>query len=271
MADFSAVYTMGSDAMMGVINFFIYALPFFGVAILLLIGFFIMRKRKVFGLDTIIYTVCDNNLIQGRDKGGIVKNLLGEEEFRFRKRKKGCPTPNRKFWIMQDNGRFCIHFFRHSEDDFEPCEAKPTFMEVPVPNKKAGVMSKVKGLVQGKMGDVPTDNSLKVADIKKDLMGIKFTPIKSDSKQYLNMKAKEIVYKNKIKKSTAEQWKPVIFWGALCITFIILVIWYFKYAGILVDKQIMCTTAEEVKAVVQAMKDGGAAETVKEGFRNPFG
>lgn len=275
MADLGVIITLGQDVFTSIITFFVYALPFFAIAILLLVGFFFVKKRKVYGIDTIIYTISDNNLIQGRDKGGIVKNLLGLEEFRFRKRKKGCPIPNRKHWIMQDNGRFCIHFYRHSEDDFEPCEAKPEYadMKVPIPSQKAGIKDKIKGLVNKTINpgqeDVPADKTVKDFDIKKQFLGIKFTPIKSDSKQYLNMKAKEIIYKNKIAKKM-DQWKPVIMYGSLMIGFIILVIWYFKYAAVLVDKQIICSTPAEIKQIVQAM-GGGVKEAASQGFKNPFG
>jgi len=274
LADLGSITTLGMDIFNSLITFVLYALPFLFIAILLLVGFFILKKRKVFDIDVIIYTIADNNLIQGRDKGGIVKNLLGLDEFRFLKRKKGCPVPNRKHWMMQDSGKFCIHFYRHSEDDFEPVEAKPKYeeaMKVPVPDKKVGIKSKIKGLVNSAMnpgqGEVEKEEELKSFDIKKQFLGINFTPIKSDSKQYLNMKAKEIIYKNKIAKKL-DQWKPVIMYGSLMIGFIILVIWYFKYASVLVDKQISCTTPEEIKQIVKAM-GGSVKEAV--GQKSPFG
>jgi len=272
MADFSSVTILAGDVYRGVMTFIIYTGPLFLVAVLLLIGFFVLKRRKVFSIDCIIYTLSDNNLIQGRDNGGIVKNLLGLEEFRFKKRKKGCPIPNRKHWIMQDNGRFCIHFYRHSEDDFEPCEAKPAYMETPVPKQKVGVLSKIKGLVKGDMGEVPADTTIHDVDIKKNFAGISFTPIKSDSKQYLDMKTKETIYKFKVQKKF-DQWKPVIMYGSLVIGFIILVIWGFSYGEHVMDKQVNCISPDVCKEVAREVYGVAPKQPVEEekGFKTPFG
>lgn len=274
MADLGAVTSLGSEILHSIMTAMVYAIPFFFVAVLLIIVYFFIRKRKLYGLDCIIYTIADNNLVQGRDKGGVIKNALGLEEFRFKKRKKGCPVPNRKHWVMQDNGKFCLHFYRHSDDDFEPIEATPDY-DVKTEDK-TGVMDKIKSFVQkdtDKKVPVPLDDSLKTVDMKSQFKGLKFTPIKSDSKQYLNMKAKEIVYKNKIQKKM-DQWKPVIMYGSLIIGFIILVIWYFKYAGVLAEKQLNCISPEMCKQVAQEVyglaKDAGT-ESIKQGFKTPFG
>jgi hypothetical protein len=274
MADFGAVTQMGVGIYEGVMKFILYTAPFFFVAIILVGVYFWLRRRNLYGINCIIYTIADNNLIQGKDKGGIVKNLLGVDEFRFKKRKKGCPVPNRKHWVMQDNGKFCIHFYRHSEDDFEPVEAKPVYetcTETPIPNKKVGLIGKVKGLVNPSF---PTDNKTVSFDMKEQFKGINFTPIKSESKQYLDMKAKESVFKYKVQKKF-EQWKPVIMFGAVAICFIILVIWGFDYSKEVMNKQANCISAEVCQDVAEkvynvAPKQETNTEPKQPGFKNPF-
>lgn len=277
MANFGAVTSLAYTLYESGMKFLLYTTPFFLVAVILILIYFYLRRRNLYGLDCIIYTVADNNLIQGRDRGGIIKNALGVEEFRFKKRKKGCPVPNRKHWVMQDNGKFCIHFYRHSEDDFEPCEAKPDYADtkVPILNKKVGIKDKIKGFIQPGLQDVPQDEGLHDFNIKKQFQGINFTPIKSDSKQYLNMKAKEIVAKNK-KKKASDKWVPVIMYGSLIIGFILLLLWGFDYGKSVMDHQVNTISPEVCKEVAEQVygvaKEVETAEPpAKEGFKTPFG
>lgn len=213
---------MGKGVGMSVGKFFLYAMPFIIVLALLLILFLYLRKMKVYGIDCIIDTLCDGNLVRAKDKGGVVINTLGVEEFRFKRLKKGCPIPPRKFWILQNNGKFGIHFFRHSDEDFEP------------------------------------------VDIRQQYKNVTFTPIKSDSKQYLVMKGKEIVMKHKL-KSGLEKWGTVAVFGGCIVLCIFMIIWYFKYAGELADKQLSCITAETCKQIASQF-----GQSAVEGLKSPF-
>lgn len=220
-----AAYSTGISAG----QFFLYFVPFALIAAGLVILFFILKRKKVYQIEVTIDTVTDNNLVRSTDEGGVVKNLLGCEEFRLKRLKKSMRVPPRDLWILKNNGRFAIHFYRIGDDDFCPVNVR--------------------------------------AEYKK----VTFNPIKSESKQFLNMKAKEIIYKNKITRKL-EEWKPVILWGTLVIGFIFLVIWYFKYAGELSARELRCITPEACKAVVAEFCQ--AAEPVKqaaqEGFLSPF-
>jgi len=260
--DMSMFTDVAKSTFEGLMTFLVYGLPFIAMLMLLAVIFFVLKRRKVYAIDCIVYTLSNNNLVEGMDKGGIVKNALGVEEFRFQKRKKSCPVPNRKFWVIKDNGKYCIHFYRHSDDDFDPVEIKPKKdggvpVPVPVPGLKQRIVSKLNPAFK-------EDKNIKPIDVKEQFKGVDFVPVKSETKQFLMMKAKEIVYKNKIKKSL-EKWTPMIMWGGLIIAFIFLVIWYFKYAGVLADRQLNCLDPGMVKNLIGEVCGKGGA-----GYQSPF-
>ncbi len=213
---------VGSQVGMSMGKFFIYAVPFILMLTLLFLLFLWLRRMKVYSIECIIDTVCDENIVRSKDRGGIVKNKLGVEEFRFKRLKKGCPIPPRKLWILQNNGKFGIHFYRHSEEDFEPINLRAQYKSV------------------------------------------NFTPIKSDSKQYLVMKGKEIVMKHKIAKGL-EKWGPIAVFGGCIVLCIFMIIWYFKYASELANKELACITAETCKQIASQFGSQAA-----EGLKSPF-
>ena len=89
------------------------------------------------------------------------------------------------------------------------------------------------------------------------------------------MKAKEIVHKNKV----ATNWQkmaPLVGVGVIGVVFIFMVIWYFKYAGVLAEKQLHCvepdTAGKFVKEVLEqtGMIVSEEEKAVQPALKSPF-
>lgn len=258
MAGFETISVLITGFIESLKVFLIYGLPLIAMAAVLGGITLYIRKQKIYSIEAVIDVVTSNNLVRCYDKGGIVKNLLGVEEFRFKKRKKSCPVPDRKYWILKDNGRFCIHFYRYSDDDFDPVNIsvnntgkKGIGSIFPIPSFKA-----VKNVLNPSSDTsfIP-DPKMKPADLKDEYSKISYTPIKSEAKQFMVMKNKEITLKNK-RKSEREKWLPFLIYGGVIVLLIFTVFMHVQYAEKIADKQFDCIKPEMVKEVMKNIDSG---------------
>lgn len=259
MMDMGSIVVMFKEFGLTVIKGLMWAIPFVLLIVLLFLVFLYVRRAKIFRIDCIIDMVMDGNIVRCTDKGGIVRNLLGVEEFRFKKLKKCCAVPPQKYWLVQNTGKPGIHFYRHSADDFEPVDVS------------AGDAPKQRGLLDRLEGKYEKVN-IKPSDIKDQLKKVNFTPVKSDSKQFLVMKNREITEKNK-RKGKNDWVKPLVMYGSAIMLVVIIVIFWFNHADNLVNAQVDCTTPKEAADFAKQLcgyVEENPAPFETEGNKNPF-
>jgi len=224
------------------ISFVQIMIPMLFVFFILLGIWLVIRRKKIYNIACRILTRTSDNLVEGIDKGGVIRK--GDfEEFRLLKRKKSLPVPDRKFWVLNEKGKFSIYFFRHSEDDFEPI--KTITRDIPSPSEAHEIETR-KSIFQKWLSKRNYVNFMRhkptyvfqPIDVKL-LQNLKLDPIKADNKAHHVLKSRENIIKHQ-RLSKWDKFLPYAGFGIVGTVFIFLVIWYFKLAGELADKGLVC-------------------------------
>lgn len=229
MADLGVVAQMAYDIYEALITGLLYAGPFLLLAIILGGVAFFLFKRKAYNVDCVIDDWTSGNRIRRYDKGGIFKmRNTGVEEFRFKKLKKKTRGVPERKYMIVQDNRRFGIHFDRWGED-----------DFAVRHNTAEISRKA----------------------------VKFKVIDPHTKDHLIMQAKNIALKNKRQKT---EWynSPGFVYGSFAIMVIFCIIWYFKYAGALADKQLSCITLDACKAVVNQVCN--VPDIIPEATKNPL-
>jgi len=245
---------------MGIFKGLLYALP-----IVIIAGFFIaalvyIRKQKIYNVDVDLIIATSDNLVRANDKGGIIRTA-GGEKFVLRKRKRSLAVPDRKYWILNDKGKFTITLYKYGEDDFSPVKITPL----------AELFSKA-----AKPSGFPEARSIKPVDLKGDFDAVvndpRFIPIPSDAKSHFLVQS-EI---NRIKHQKVKTWDkfaPVIQYAIVGVLIFLTMFYGYQFAQSNIDKAVASNKdclAESSRIIKTAERIcGGGGEAVPENIPTP--
>ena len=244
----------------GILKGLLYAFP-----ILVIAGFFILvivyiRRQKIYNVDVDLIIATSDNLVRANDKGGIIRSS-GGEKFVLKKRKKSLAIPDRKYWILNEKGKFTITLFKYGEDDFSPVKVTPL----------KELFSKA-----AKPQNFPEAPSIKPIDLKRDFEAVindpRFIPMPSDSKSHYLVQS-EINRLKHQKIRTWDKFAPVIQYAIVGVLIFLTMFYGYQFAQSNIDKAVTSNKdclAESGRILKTAEKIcGGGGESVPEEIPKP--
>lgn len=99
-------------------------LPILFVLFLVGLFFLLFRNKRKFRIDCPIFSKVSGNIVEGFDKGAVMKTKEGTEYFKLQKRKTTMAVPDKRFWILNERGGISIKFYRYGLEDYAPLDLK---------------------------------------------------------------------------------------------------------------------------------------------------
>jgi|ETNvirnome_2_300_1030623.scaffolds.fasta_scaffold00142_41 hypothetical protein len=244
---------------MGMLKGLMYGLMFILPAALLMGVYMFIKKGRKYNVEVDLIVQTSDNLVRARDKGGIIK-ANDVERFILQKRKKSIPIPERKYWMVNENGKFTITLFKYGEDDFAPI--KITSLKQLIKRNE---------FTEEELEAIPELGDYKELDIKNDLNKIssnpRFIAIPSDAKSHHLVNSKLLRIRNQQTKSL-ERFMPIIQMGMAVILVFLIMFYGYQFAQSNIDKAVKTNQGclEESKSILSKIevscldkKLGGAA------------
>lgn len=205
----------------GLKSFAVISLPLIILGVLFVVFFFVIKNRKLYNYDVFVLRGTKTNLVQGFDKGGVIK--MGDiRAFRLKNRKVMLSVPDDKYVVVNEKGGLSIYLDKFSDQDYRPVNIRRELLRAK--NEKG---EDVEGNVT-----------------KMDLS-------EGDSRNFHTQMSREL-YQRHQTLSKLEKFAPFIGYAVVGVVFIFMIIWYFKYASILADKGLACM--ESASELAQACK-----------------
>ncbi|MBU1121058.1 hypothetical protein KJ660_04235 [Candidatus Micrarchaeota archaeon] len=215
---------------------------FIGVVILfwggiLIAGWFMLQRRKHFNIPVTIYILTsDKGLMVDHDKGALSKMLAGGEELKLKYNKVSLNVPPPECWIPNlRKGGASLEFIKVGRIDYHPLTR--SFKDKKGANKES-IIKKIKDLYKSNYPDEELPKAYwESIDVRSKLKDVEIKPVPSDIKSHLFLESDENVIKHhKINK--VKEFIPFIT-IALTLAFLVFaIIWYFKYADVLVNRSL---------------------------------
>jgi len=238
MADLGVGGMMGgfTDVAMGIGGaLFIGVIVLFWGAVLIA-GWFMLKRKKNFNIPVTVYILTsDKGLMVDHDRGALSRMLAGGEELRLKNNRVSLNVPPPECWIPNvRKGGASLEFIKVGRLDYHPLTR--SFKDKKGTNV-ASIKSKIKELYKT---TYPDKDFTKVfwegIDVRSKLKDVEIKPVPSDIKSHLFLEADE----NLIKHHKVNKIKEFLPFVTIALTLAFLVfatIWYYKYADLLVNKQ----------------------------------
>lgn len=202
-------------------NFMVIGIPLIAAGALFILIFFVLMNRKKFNYDVTILRGTETNLVQGYDKGGIIR-LGSIRAFRLRKRKINLSVPGDKYIVVNEKGGLSIYLDKFSDEDYRPIDIRKQLEDVKKPS----------------------------GEIEKEYIS-KLGVSEADSRNFFTQMTREI-YNRHQQISKLEKFAPFVGYAVVGVVFIFMIIWYFKFGSQLADQGLECM--KQVAPLAEACK-----------------
>ena len=202
---------------------------------IIIAGWFMLQRRRHFNIPVTVYILTsDKGLMVDHDKGALSRMLAGGEELKLKYNKISLNVPPPECWIPNlRKGGASLEFIKVGRLDYHPLTR--SFKDKKGANINS-IKAKIKELYKTNYPDEDFTKAFwEGIDVRSKLKDVEIKPVPSDIKSHLFLESDENIIKHhKINK--IKEFIPFVT-IALTLAFLVFaIIWYYKYADILINK-----------------------------------